>query len=252
MPNVNKTRTTVGDGVADIGKFRATPPAGIDPVGASTEGVSIYELIREDIIEGRLSANERLVVADLAERHGTSTNPVREALQQLRGEGFVILTPNRGARVRPIDEDFIRDISEVTALIEPFLVRWYVGMATHEDIAELERLQGLIEDNAFKDPVLHSEIDTAFHTLMYERHYNRHIAQLWWRNREVLRAVTRRMDYTLARRAAVIRDHRQLIQCIKDQDADLAAETISRHVSGSGRHIVEQMRAHKMHRGAMV
>jgi DNA-binding GntR family transcriptional regulator len=251
VPNVNKTRTTVGDGVADIGKFRATPPAGIDPVGASTEGVSIYELIREDIIEGRLSANERLVVADLAERHGTSTNPVREALQQLRGEGFVILTPNRGARVRPIDEDFIRDISEVTALIEPFLVRWYVGMATHEDIAELERLQDLIEDNAFKDPVLHSEIDTAFHTLMYERHYNRHIAQLWWRNREVLRAVTRRMDYTLARRAAVIRDHRQLIQCIKDQDADLAAETISRHVSGSGRHIVEQMRAHKMHRGAM-
>jgi DNA-binding GntR family transcriptional regulator len=238
--------------VADTDKFKARPPAGIDPIGASTEGVSIYELIREDIIEGRLSANERLVVADLAERHGTSTNPVREALQQLRGEGFVILTPNRGARVRPIDEDFIRDISEVTALIEPFLVRWYVGMATHEDIAELERLQGLIEDNAFKDPVLHSEIDTAFHTLMYERHYNRHIAQLWWRNREVLRAVTRRMDYTLARRAAVIRDHRELIQCIKDQDADRAAETIARHVSGSGRHIIEQMRAHKMHRGAMV
>ena len=252
MPNVNRTRTTLGDGVADTGKFRAKPPAGIDPIGASSEGASIYELSREDIIEGRLAANERLVVADLAERHGTSTNPVREALQQLRGEGFVILNPNRGARVRPIDEDFIRDISEVTALIEPFLVRWYVGMATDEDIAELERLQGLIEDNAFKDPVLHSEIDTAFHTLMYERHYNRHIAQLWWRNREVLRAVTRRMDYTLARRAAVIRDHRQLIQCIKDQDADLAAETISRHVSGSGRHIVEQMRAHKMHRGAMV
>jgi DNA-binding GntR family transcriptional regulator len=238
--------------LAEIGRFRAKPPAGIDPIGASSEGASIYELIRDDIIEGRLSANERLVVADLAERHGTSTNPVREALQQLRGEGFVILNPNRGARVRPIDEDFIRDISEVTALIEPFLVRWYVGMATDEDIAELERLQALIEDNAFKDPVLHSEIDTAFHTLMYERHYNRHVAQLWWRNREVLRAVTRRMDYTLARRAAVIRDHRQLIQCIKDQDADLAAETIGRHVSGSGRHIVEQMRAHKMHRGAMV
>ena len=238
--------------MGETGRFKARPPAGIDPIAASTESASVYELIREDIIEGRLSANERLVVADLAQRHGTSTNPVREALQQLRGEGFVILNPNRGARVRPIDEDFIRDISEVTALIEPFLVRWYVGMTTDEDIAELERLQGLIEDNAFKDPVLHSEIDTAFHTLMYERHYNRHIAQLWWRNREVLRAVTRRMDYTLARRAAVIRDHRQLIQCIKDQDADLAAETISRHVSGSGRHIVEQMRAHKMHRGAMV
>ena len=232
--------------------FKAKPPAGIENIVGSSEGSQLYELIREDIIEGRLAANERLVVADLAKRHGTSTNPIREALQLLRGEGFVIMTPNRGARVRPIDEDFIRDISEVAGLIEPFLVRWFVGMATDEDIIELERLQGLIEENEFKDTILHSELDTAFHTLMYERHYNRHVAELWWKNREVLRAVTRRMDYTLARRAAVLRDHRELIHCIKAQDADGAAETIARHVAGSGRHIVEQMRAPKVQRMAAI
>jgi DNA-binding GntR family transcriptional regulator len=232
--------------------FKAKPPAGIESIVGSSEGSELYELIREDIIEGRLAANERLVVADLAKRHGTSTNPVREALQLLRGEGLVVMAPNRGARVRPIDEDFIRDISEVAGLIEPFLVRWFVGMATDEDIIELERLQGLIEENGFKDTILHSELDTAFHTVMYERHYNRHVAELWWKNREVLRAVTRRMDYTLARRAAVLRDHRELIQCIKAQDADRAAETIARHVAGSGRHIVEQMRAPKMQRVAAI
>ena len=230
--------------------FRARPPAGIDPVGPA-EGGELYEVIREDIIEGRLAANERLIVADLAKRHGTSTNPVREALQLLRGEGLVIMAPNRGARVRPIDEDFIRDISELTGLIEPFVTRWFVGMATDEDVMELERLQGLIEENAFKDTILHSELDTAFHTVMYERHYNRLAAEMWWRNREVLRAVTRRMDYTLARRAAVIRDHRELIQCIRDQDGDRAAETIARHVSGSARHIMEQMRAKKTQRAAV-
>jgi DNA-binding GntR family transcriptional regulator len=123
-------------------------------------------------------------------------------------------------------------------------------MATDEDIIELERLQGLIEENEFKDTILHSELDTGFHTVMYERHYNRHVAELWWKNREVLRAVTRRMNYTLARRAAVLRDHRELIQCIKAQDADRAAETIARHVAGSGRYIVEQMRAPKMQRVA--
>ena len=31
---------------------------------------------------------------------------------------------------------------------------------------------------------------------------------MWWKIREVLRAVTRRMDYTLARRATVLREHR--------------------------------------------
>ena len=55
-------------------------------------------------------------------------NPIREALQLLRGEGFVIIEPNRGARVRPIDEDFVRDIIEIEVLIEPALTRWFVSI----------------------------------------------------------------------------------------------------------------------------
>lgn len=229
--------------LSETSEFKARPPAGIDPIGTSSEGTSVYHLIRDAIIEGRLRPNERLVAADLAQQHGTSTNPVREALQLLRGEGFVIFSLNRGARVRPIDQDFVRDISEIGVLIEPALTRWFVGMATEEDIAELERLQGLIEDNNFADPQRHSELDTAFHTVMYQRHYNRHVAALWWKHREVLRAVSRRFNFTLARRATVISEHRELIRFTKAQDADKAAETIARHVEGSGRHILEQMRA---------
>ena len=40
------------------------------------------------------------------------------------------MEPNRGARVRPIDEDFVRDIIEIAALIEPALTRWFVTIAT--------------------------------------------------------------------------------------------------------------------------
>jgi DNA-binding GntR family transcriptional regulator len=230
-------------GLSVTESFKAKPPPGVDPIGTSSEGVSVYHLIREAIIDGRLRPNERLVAADLARQHGTSTNPVREALQLLRGEGFVTFALNRGARVRPIDQDFVRDISEIGVLIEPALTRWFVGMATEEDIAELERLQALIEENNFSDPLRHSELDTAFHTVMYRRHYNRHVAALWWKHREVLRAVGRRFGFTLARRHAVIREHRELIHLTKAQDADKAAETIARHVEGSGRHLLEQMRA---------
>jgi DNA-binding GntR family transcriptional regulator len=214
-----------------------------DEPGASAEGPSVYELIREDIISGRLKANERLVVADLAIRHKTSTNPVREALQLLRGEGFVVMSPNRGARVRPIDQDFVRDIYEIEMLLEPALTRWFVGMVTDADIAELERVQAAIEANNFADSVLHGRLDTEFHTIMYQRHYNRHAAELWWKHREILRAVSRRFTVTLARRVQVLREHRELIEHIKAQDADKAAATIARHVEGSGRHILEQMRA---------
>ena len=58
---------------------------------------------------------------------------------------------------------------------------------------------------------------------MYQRHYNRHVAALWWKHREVLRAVSRRFGFTLARRATVLREHRELIALTKAQDADRAA-----------------------------
>lgn len=218
---------------------------GLDEVDVSSQrAVSLYEIIRDDIISGRLKPNERLIVADLAERLGTSTNPVREALQLLRGEGFVTFSPNRGARVRPIDQDFVRNIYEISVLIEPALTRWFVGMATDKDIAELERIQGLIEQNNFVDPVLHSGLDVQFHTVVYQRHYNRHAAEIWWKHREVLRAVNQRFNYTLARRTQVVREHREMIALVKAGDADAAAALVARHVEGSGRHLLEQMRAY--------
>jgi DNA-binding GntR family transcriptional regulator len=203
---------------------------------------SIYERLRDDIIHGRFRPNERLKVAELATRLGTSTNPVREALQQLRGEGFVIMTPNRGARVRPIDEDFVRDICEIEVLIEPALTRWFVGIVTKGEIEELERIQAGIEELNFADEIRHSNLDLQFHRLMYDRHYNRHAVDLWARHRQILWAISRGFPTSLSRQSAVLEEHRELIACIKAQDAEGAAQTIAKHVSGSGSHIKERMR----------
>ena len=214
-----------------------------DPLFAPRLGnTAIYELIRDDIISGRLAANARLVVAELANRHNSSTNPVREALQQLRGEGFVVVTHNRGARVRPIDQDFVRDIYEIAMLIEPALTRWFVGMITENDLAELERLQGEIEANDFRDPARHTTLDFKFHGLIYVRHYNRHALDLWWRHREILHAISRRHPVTLARRVAVLSEHRELLEALRAHDPDRAAAIVAKHVEGSGRHLLEQMR----------
>lgn len=207
----------------------------------SQAAVSVYEMIREDIISGRLEPSARLKVAELALHHKTSTNPVREALQQLRGEGFVVMEPNRGARVRPIDEAFVRDIIEIEVLIEPALTKWFVSIVTDADIADLEAVQAEIEALNFRDPALHGRLDTKFHQLIYDRHYNRHAAELWWKHREILRAISRRFPTSLSRRVAVLREHRELIACIRRQDAEGAAAVVARHVEGSGRHIIEQM-----------
>jgi DNA-binding GntR family transcriptional regulator len=209
---------------------------------AETATASIYERIRDDIIQGRLGANARLKVAELAQRMNTSTNPVREALQQLRGEGFVIMAPNRGARVRPIDDTFVRDIFEIEVLIEPALTRWFVGLATKADLQALEEIQAQIEALNFADPQKHSQLDMTFHRLMYDRHYNRHAVDLWWRHREILSAISRQFQTSMSRQASILSEHRELIRCISRQDADGAATIIAQHVEGSGRHIIEHMR----------
>ncbi|HEV2515990.1 MAG TPA: GntR family transcriptional regulator [Devosia sp.] len=211
------------------------------PEDSLEQQASVYEMIREDIVSGRLGPNERLKVADLAEHYQTSTNPVREALQQLRGEGFVLIEPNRGARVRPIDADFVRDIIEIEMLIEPALTRWFVSIVSDADIVELERIQAEIEALNFVDPMLHGRLDTRFHQFIYDRHYNRHAAELWWKHREILRAISRRFPTSLSRRQSVLREHRDLIDRNRAQDADGAAAVVARHVEGSGRHIIEQM-----------
>lgn len=218
------------------------PDATVDAADKGHEG-SLYNLILQDILDGRVVPNERLKVSALAARYGTSTNPIREALQQLRGEGFVIFSPNKGARVRPIDEDFARDIYEVEAQIEPYLTAWFVNIATDNDIARLVDIQGKIEDLGFEDSQRHSDLDTQFHQVMYDGHYNRHAADLWWRHREILRAIARRFPYSAVRRKEIIAEHREIIAHVKAHDASGAAEAVRRHILGSGRHIVEHMRS---------
>ena len=208
---------------------------------AEEPSASVYELIRDDIISGRLIANQKLIVSELAQQHGTSTNPVREALHQLRGEGFVTMAPNRGARVRPMGEEFIRDIYEIEVLIEPMLTRWFVRIATDADIQKVEDLCLRMEALNYAEPPLHGELDSAFHHAMYDRHYNRHAVDLWWKHREILKAVSRRYPTSMARRAAVMREHRELLEAIKAHDEDRAETIIRQHVEGSGKHIIAQM-----------
>jgi len=203
---------------------------------------AVYSQLRADIVGGRLSADERLKIADLADRYGVSANPVREALQQLRGEGFVVMEPNRGARVRRIDEDFFRDINEVEMLIEPHLTRYFVGIATDADVAELEAIQRQIEALNFSDMATHSELDTRFHRLMYDHNYNRHMVDMWWNHRQILGAVTRSMGISINRRTAVIREHRAIIEAIKVQNARKASALVAQHVRGSSKHWIGQMR----------
>ncbi|MDE0589081.1 GntR family transcriptional regulator [Halocynthiibacter sp. C4] len=202
---------------------------------------SIYHKIRHEILAGDLTANERLKVSELAKKYGVSTNPVREALQQLRGEGLVIFVPNQGARIRAIDTDFVRDVSEVGQQLEPYLVRFFVETASQEDIDQLEAIQDEMEALNFSDKNKHADLDCQFHSTLYGNHYNRVAYKLWQQHRQILWAISTRVPVAIGRREAIFQEHRKLIECIKRQDADATSQTLYQHVRDAGRHLVDRL-----------
>src|SRR5688572_29047128 len=61
------------------------------PHGSRPE--QVYTRLRDLIVQGLLSPGSRIIETEIATRLGVSRTPVREALQRLQQEGFVIGTP---------------------------------------------------------------------------------------------------------------------------------------------------------------
>lgn len=202
---------------------------------------TVYDRLRAEIVGGRLQTGARLVAAEIAERYSSSTNPVREALQQLRGEGLVEILPNRGARVRAVSADFIRDISEIEQLLEPYLARAFVRIALPEDIARLTAIQDQIEANDFGDLALHHQMDFQFHQTMYDAHYNSQADAVWKRNRALIDAVGHQFTVSPVRRSQVKQEHRAIIAAVRAGDEDATARIVADHVRGSALHLIEHI-----------
>jgi DNA-binding GntR family transcriptional regulator len=73
----------------------------------------VVKRIREAILEEVFQPGDRLLEADLAEKFEVSRQPVREALVALEKEGTVIISPYKGAMVKPLSVAEVTDIAEL-------------------------------------------------------------------------------------------------------------------------------------------
>jgi DNA-binding GntR family transcriptional regulator len=102
----------------------------------------IANQLREAIISGRFKAGERLIEDALAEEHGVSRVPVREALRRLETEGFVVLTPYRGATVSTGSGRDSLELMQVRRGLEVMAARLAAEIRGGEVAAELEAVVG--------------------------------------------------------------------------------------------------------------
>src|SRR6266850_6393876 len=73
----------------------------------------IVKKIRDGILEETFKPQGRLIEQDLAERFNVSRSPVREALLALEKEGTIIISPFKGAIVKPLSPEEVLDIAEL-------------------------------------------------------------------------------------------------------------------------------------------
>lgn len=211
----------------------------------------LQNTLREEILAGRIPAGARLKVSEIAQRFGTSTNPAREALQGLEGEGLIEIQPNRGARVKLVDEDMVRNIFDIRGLLEPYIVREFVEFATAEHVAELrERQQACDDATRASDYSSFHAANVAFHNYITDRHYNSEAVRIMKQHSAWLNALSRKNPLTLPQMRNSNAEHWVLFDAIEKGDPDAAVEAIRAHMGRSREIFLSHMRIERMRNSA--
>lgn len=200
------------------------------------EETTIYARILNDIANAVFVSDDRLVTTQLAKRYNTSINPIREALKQLQGEGFVTVAPNSGARVAKFEYHTMRDVFEILQLLDPYLMEWFVDGHTIEQLNELHELVKKMEALTPETQYNYRVLDTQFHLLMYTNHYNKSAVDLWRRKRLILLAMHSNLTLNSARISQSIKEHKEMLATIAKRDVEATLTLLRQHISNSGQY----------------
>ena len=209
----------------------------------------VADQLRSEIVEGRLKPGEWLRQERLAQEHGVSQMPVREALKQLASEGLVEHVPYRGARVVQFSADDVEDLYACRAFIEGMAARF---AAVNITAGELDELATLVPEMAACETPRHlaeyRELNRRFHGVIFtasRRSYLvRTLAQLWaafptmlWSN--VPRVAT---DSVPSRDEPDVAEHSAIVAALAAHDPDAAERAVRDHIRLAGEALQAAMR----------
>ncbi|ARP97632.1 GntR family transcriptional regulator [Bordetella genomosp. 13] len=205
--------------------------------------VPVYERIKAMAATFRLRPGERVNEVELARQLGVSRTPVREALNRIAAEGFLVATPNRGYSARPLDAKQILDLYEYRATVELGLVRLVCARATDEQLRELADFTEQNRDTPDTD-------EQALHALERDEAFHERLARLAG-NDEFLRSVrsinerirfARWLDLK-SRRFATRNDHPAIVQALQARDLAQVEALMRAHIDHHLDHVIELIRA---------
>jgi DNA-binding GntR family transcriptional regulator len=199
---------------------------------ASRSG-SVYEWLRERIINGTLPAGQRIREREVALELDVSRVPVREALPQLESEGYIVTIPRRGAVVTHLTVQGVTELFDVRASLEVLAARLAAGAIAAG--ADTRRLTGLLGDAgralADNDGHLIADLNAQIHEEILELSGNALLKRLM----SPVNGRLRRLFHVAADRDQAVQhdEHSALVQAILGGHAELAAALAFAHVEHS-------------------
>jgi len=221
----------------------ATPALHIhQPEAAAARSLSdqAYYRIRQLIVSLELPPGSLISERDLMHQFELGRTPVREALRALARERLVEVYPRRGIFVSGIDVGDLAGLSEVRAVLESEAARLAAERASEDDRAEIAALLGELNGSAGElsdasgelgerelidlDQRIHRHIYRSAHSPFLEATLNEYYVL-------TLRIWFLALD-KVARLEDAVREHRELLEAIRDGDPERSADAMHRHVTG--------------------
>lgn len=198
--------------------------------GYRSVGTMAYDVIKGAILDGTLKPGQRLRQETLAEAIGISRLPVRSALIQLEADGLVEFHARRGAVVKTLSRDVVREVYHLRALLESEALRLSMAQMTPARIARIRQLGEAADDEAEGSSFM--EARTEFYAELF--HAEQHPV-LW----EIIQQLRLKLGrYVLGRRVvdndegAHPHSHADLVAAVEAGDADEAVHALRAHLDG--------------------
>jgi len=198
----------------------------------------ISDLLRQDIVSGRLAAGARISEADLAERFGVSRGPIREALAQLTSEGLFVAKPNCGVTVAPPAPEAIHElVLPIRRTLETYALRQIFDELTPADFRLWDDILFRMERACRQREIQEfPQLDVVLHRSILERAGQPDLLAIW----QTIVTRMRQFYWTTVERYAA-RDellqmhanHVTLIEAFRGGDKQAALDALEAHIANN-------------------
>lgn len=201
---------------------------------------SVADLLRESIVNGKITAGAHLIESEIAQQLNVSRGPLREAFRILEAEGLLESHPGRGTYVAQPSERFICESYSLRNLLEEEAFKLAIRHRTEQDLNRLENiLEGLFIAAKSGDQKKVLDLDVSFHRQVWE------IADHQLIQASLNEIIARQKMYIAVQTKIYddlqegISDHKIIMGALRDRNETLGIEALRKHLQEASKMILE-------------